>query len=298
MTNSTVIRATGLRVSYGSFEAVKGVDLTVHRGEIYALLGTNGAGKTTTLETLEGHRAPSAGTVEVLGGDPEDRRRIRPRMGVMLQETGFAGELTTIEMIELVGKLSGRSDDAMRLLQAVGLADKARTRLDQLSGGQKRRVDFVMAIYGTPELVFLDEPTTGLDPSAREALWQVVEDVRRAGSTVVLTTHYLEEAERHADRIGLMHEGRLQREGSLQELVEAHPSRIRFAPFDGLAELPLAHRLDDELVTIETAALQDDLTALLGWAAVRGVRLDRLSATSSSLEDVFRQLGSAQPANA
>jgi len=298
MTNTTVIRATGLRVSYGSFEAVRGVDLTVRRGEIYALLGTNGAGKTSTLETLEGHRAPSAGTVEVLGGDPADRKRIRPRMGVMLQETGFAGELTTIEMIELVGKLSGRSDDPKRLLEAVGLADKARTRLDQLSGGQKRRVDFVMAIYGTPELVFLDEPTTGLDPSAREALWEVVQDVRRAGSTVVLTTHYLEEAERHADRIGLMHDGVLQREGTLAELVEAHPSRIRFARFDGVEALPLAHRVDDDLVTIETAELQDDLAALLGWAAARGVRLDRLSATSSSLEDVFHTLGAAQPAHA
>ena len=277
MTTETVVRATNFSYRYGDFAAVQGLDLAVQRGEVYALLGTNGAGKTTTLEVIEGHRRPTSGTVSVLGGDPTDRRRIRPRVGIMLQDSGFAGDLTAVESLRLAGRLSGRDDSVDALLDTVDLRGKAETRVVQLSGGEKRRLDFAMAIWGAPELVFLDEPTTGLDPTARESLWEVVGELRDQGTTVILTTHYLEEAQRYADRIGLMHKGVLKREGTLAELVAAEPP------------LPIpatAHGL----VVVTTDDLQGDLTALLAWADRGGHRLDQLSATSSSLDDLFRDL--------
>ncbi|MCU1410188.1 MAG: transporter related [Rhodoglobus sp.] len=290
MPTETVVSATNFSYRYGDFTAVQGLDLAVARGEVYALLGTNGAGKTTTLEVIEGHRRPTSGSVSVLGGDPTDRRRIRPRVGIMLQESGFAGELSTIESLRLAGRLSGRDDSADELLDTVDLRSKAETRVVQLSGGEKRRLDFAMAIWGAPELVFLDEPTTGLDPTAREALWEVVGDLRDQGTTVILTTHYLEEAQRYADRIGLMHGGVLQREGTLAELVAAEPSHIRFVAPPG-ADLPLPiSSTEHGLVVVTTDDLQGDLTALLAWADRGNHRLDQLSAASSSLDDLFRDL--------
>ncbi len=290
MTTETVVRATNFSYRYGDFAAVQGLDLAVQRGEVYALLGTNGAGKTTTLEVIEGHRRPTSGTVSVLGGDPTDRRRIRPRVGIMLQDSGFAGDLTAVESLRLAGRLSGRDDSVDALLDTVDLRGKAETRVVQLSGGEKRRLDFAMAIWGAPELVFLDEPTTGLDPTARESLWEVVGELRDQGTTVILTTHYLEEAQRYADRIGLMHQGVLKREGTLAELVAAEPSHIRFVAPPG-ADLPLPITATEHgLVVVTTDDLQGDLTALLAWADRGGHRLDQLSATSSSLDDLFRDL--------
>jgi len=290
MTTETVVRATNFSYRYGDFAAVQGLDLAVQRGELYALLGTNGAGKTTTLEVIEGHRRPTSGTVSVLGGDPTDRRRIRPRVGIMLQDSGFAGDLTAVESLRLAGRLSGRDDSVDALLDTVDLRGKAETRVVQLSGGEKRRLDFAMAIWGAPELVFLDEPTTGLDPTARESLWEVVGELRDQGTTVILTTHYLEEAQRYADRIGLMHQGVLKREGTLAELVAAEPSHIRFVAPPG-ADLPLPITATEHgLVVVTTDDLQGDLTALLAWADRGGHRLDQLSATSSSLDDLFRDL--------
>jgi len=274
----------------GNFSAVRDLSIQVRRGELYALLGTNGAGKTTTLETLEGHRKPTSGRVAVFGGDPTDRKDIRPRMGIMLQESGFAADLNVRESILLAGAISGRQDDVDRVLKAVDLTDKATTRVGQLSGGQKRRLDFAMAIWGTPELLFLDEPTTGLDPSARDGLWDVVAGLRGEGVTVILTTHYLEEAQKHADRIGLMHAGRLEREGTLSELVAGESSHISFIAPVG-AELPLAiTSTANGVTTIDSTDLQRDLYTLLSWADQGGHRLERLSATSSSLDDVFRSL--------
>lgn len=290
MTSTTIVETTNFGYRYGDFAAVTGLSLAVREGELYALLGTNGAGKTTTLETLEGHRRPTSGSVRVLGGDPADRARIRPRMGVMLQEAGFAGDLTVRESVELTGAVSGRVDDSARVLEAVGLSAKRDVRVAQLSGGEKRRLDFASAIWGTPELLFLDEPTTGLDPSARDALWSVVRDLRDDGVTIILTTHYLEEAQENADRIGLMHRGALQREGTLDELVRDEVSRIGFVAPGG-RELPIAPTATENgLVTIETRDLQRDLTTLLAWADREGVRLERLTATNSSLADVFRGL--------
>jgi ABC-2 type transport system ATP-binding protein len=290
MTHETIVETTDFGYDYGGFSAVRGLSLQVRRGELYALLGTNGAGKTTTLEAIEGHRRPTSGKVSVFGEDPTDRPRVRPRVGIMLQESGFAGDLTVAESVRLAGSLSRRDDNAERVVGLVDLTSKAGTRVTQLSGGEKRRLDFAMAIWGSPELLFLDEPTTGLDPSARDALWHVVGDLRRAGTTIILTTHYLEEAQRHADRIGLMHRGRLEREGTLAELTADEVAHIRFVAPAG-AELPLQVNATENGVSIvNTRELQRDLTTLLTWAARSNVRLDQLSATSSSLDDLFRDL--------
>lgn len=289
-----VISTHGLRCSYGSFTAVDGLDLTVHRGELYALLGTNGAGKTTTLEVLEGHRTADAGRVEVLGGDPTDRGRIRPRIGTMLQDSGLAPELTVRESVLLSGAVSGRDDDVDRVLGLVGVDHKARARVAQLSGGERRRVDFAAAVWGTPELVFLDEPTTGLDPAARDALWAVVAELREAGVTFVLTTHYLEEAAENADRIGLMHRGRIRREGTVADLTAGSTTSIRFVAPGPLDGLPLeVARTENDLVVIETDDAQRDLGALLGWAADADRPLARLTVHESGLDDVFRDLSRA-----
>jgi ABC-2 type transport system ATP-binding protein len=294
MTEDIVVATRDLTYSYArqSTPAVDGVSLMVRRGELYALLGTNGAGKTSTLEVLEGHRRPTGGTVRILGGDPTDRRAIRPRVGVMLQDSGVPADLTTEETLALGGRISGRTDRVDDVLAAVELTSKASTRVAQLSGGEKRRLDFAIAVWGSPELVFLDEPTTGLDPAARDRLWQVVARLRDRGTTVVLTTHYLEEAEREADRIGLMHDGRLVREGTIAQLVAGEPARIRFVAPTGV-DLPLpVTRVEARTNVIETDDLQRDLTLLLQWAHRDGHRLDDLSATPSGLDDVFRRLAS------
>ena len=290
-----MVEAADLSYNYGQhgeFQAVKKLSFAVQPGELYALLGTNGAGKTTTLETIEGYRKPSSGRVSVFGGDPRDRATVRPRLGIMLQESGFAADLSVSESLRLAGSLSGREDDDHRVLGEVDLTGKAETRVGQLSGGEKRRLDFAMAIWGTPELVFLDEPTTGLDPTARDQLWSVVAGLRERGTTIILTTHYLEEAQKYADRIGLMHKGVLQREGTLTELVENQPSHISFVAPPG-AELPFPVTTENGLARIDTDELQRDLTVLLTWAERSSIRLDRLSATSSSLDDVFRSLSAS-----
>ncbi len=224
MAANPVIDVDALNVRYGDFHAVKDLSFQVEPGELYALLGTNGAGKTSALEVIEGHRTASSGSVRVFGRSPEDRAATRPRTGIMLQESGFAGDLTVSESVLLIGRLTGRSDTLDQLLKTVDLSDKADTRVSQLSGGEKRRLDFATAIYGRPELIVLDEPTTGLDIQSRDALWDAVQELREDGSTVVLTTHYLEGAQRRADRIGLMHAGTLRRQGTVAELTRALPA--------------------------------------------------------------------------
>jgi ABC-2 type transport system ATP-binding protein len=289
-TAGPVVDVAELSYTYGAFRAVDSLSFSVQEGELYALLGTNGAGKTTTLETIEGHRSATSGRVSVFGASPRDRAAVRPRVGIMLQESGFAGDLTVAESLRLAGSLSGREDSDDRVLGSIGLTPKRDTRVGQLSGGEKRRLDFGMAIWGTPELVFLDEPTTGLDPAARDQLWEVVAGLRAKGTTIILTTHYLEEAQKYADRIGLMHKGKLEREGTLAELVENELSHIAFVAPAGV-ELPLAiASTANGLARIDSTDLQRDLTTLLAWADAAGHRLERLSATSSSLDDVFRSL--------
>ena len=295
MSNTTVIDVQRLNVRYGDFHAVKDLSFHVRRGELYALLGTNGAGKTSTLETVEGHRAVTSGEVRVFGRDPRERRAVRPRMGVMLQESGFSPDLTVRESVRLIGALTRRTDDVDRVLAVVDLTRKADTKVAQLSGGEKRRLDFATAVYGTPELVFLDEPTTGLDIRSRDELWAAVDRLREAGSTVVLTTHYLEEAQQRADRIGLMHRGSLQREGTVAELTRALPSVIRFSVPDTAPRPPLsATRQVDGAFLVETLGLQQDMYTLLGWAREHAVELRGLEAGPTRLDDVFRALDTAE----
>lgn len=293
-----VLDVVDLHCAYGDFEAVRGIDLTVQRGELFALLGTNGAGKTTTMETLEGHRAPTSGTVRLLGLDPiADRRAIRPRLGIMLQETGFAGDLTVRETVELWSALSSRSLAVDAALERLELSDRADTRIVQLSGGQKRRLDLVLATLNSPEVLFLDEPTAGLDPESRARTWQVVRELKDSGTTVILTTHYLEEAEELADRVAIMHEGRIAVEGTVAELVSQAPAGISFnlAGIDG-AELdralrtavdPDSLRIDGSRVRLDVRDTQTGLWRLLQWANEHGHDLHRLKATEASLAEVF-----------
>ncbi len=286
-----VIDVDRLGVRYGDFEAVQNLTFHVDRGELYALLGTNGAGKTSALEVIEGHRNPSSGTVRVFGRRPDDRRKVRPRLGIMLQESGFAGDLTVTQTVRLLGRLSRRADSVERVVSAVDLSRKADTKVSQLSGGEKRRLDFATAVYGRPELIVLDEPTTGLDIQTRDALWETVQSLRAHGSTIVLTTHYLEEAQQYADRIGLMHRGTLRQQGTVAELTRNLPSAIEFSlrPGDPTPPLPSEPGVDRSYV-IHTFQLQHDLLRLLAWADTNDVELVGLSAAPTRLDDVFRSL--------
>ncbi|MGP3975981.1 ABC transporter ATP-binding protein [Streptomyces sp. 8N114] len=293
MTSTPVIEVERLNVSYGDFHAVKDLSFQVEKGELYALLGTNGAGKTSTLEIIEGHRTATSGTVRVFGQSPRDRRAVRPRMGIMLQESGFSPDLTVKESVQLIGKLSQRTDRVERVLSVVDLTHKAGTQVSQLSGGEKRRLDFATAVYGNPELIFLDEPTTGLDIQSRDALWDAVDTLREDGSTIVLTTHYLEEAQQRADRIGLMHKGTFHQEGTVAELTQTLPAAVRFSLPAPAPALPLqATRESDGKFLIETFALQKDLHTLLGWAHANAVELRELQAGPTRLDDVFRSIRS------
>ncbi|AUS77029.1 ABC transporter ATP-binding protein [Actinoalloteichus sp. AHMU CJ021] len=292
MSTTPVIDVDRLGVTYGDFHAVSDLSFQVERGEFYALLGTNGAGKTSTLEVVEGHRDPTSGSVRVFGRDPGDRSAVRPRMGIMLQESGFAPDLTVRETVRLVGALSQRADSVDRVLGVVDLTRTAATRVSQLSGGEKRRLDFATAVYGSPELVVLDEPTTGLDIQSRDDLWRAVDRLRDEGATIVLTTHYLEEAQERADRIGLMHQGGLHREGTVAELTRTLPSVIRFSlPTPEVAPPPHVHRDGDGAFVIETFTMQRDLHALLDWARDNAVELGDLHAGPTRLDDVFRSIG-------
>ncbi|MFC4857297.1 ABC transporter ATP-binding protein [Actinophytocola glycyrrhizae] len=291
MTSTPVIDVDRLNVTYGDFHAVKDLSFQVGRGEFYALLGTNGAGKTSTLETVEGHRTPTSGTVRVLGQSPTDRAAVRPRMGIMLQESGFSPDLTVKESVRLIGALTQRTDRVERVLGIVDLTRKANTKVSQLSGGEKRRLDFATAVYGAPELVFLDEPTTGLDIQSRDALWDAVDKLREDGSTIVLTTHYLEEAQQRADRVGLMHQGTFHREGTVAELTQTLPAVIRFVLPASAPALPLrGSRASDGTFLVETFALQKDLFTLLRWAQDHAVELRELQAGPTRLDDVFRAI--------
>ncbi|MFG2606910.1 ABC transporter ATP-binding protein [Streptomyces sp. NPDC048514] len=293
-----VIEVADLRRVYGDgFEAVRGITFSVARGEIFALLGTNGAGKTSTVELLEGLAAPAGGRVRILGHDPcLERAAVRPRTGVMLQEGGFPSELTVAETARMWADCTSGARPREEALELVGLADKHGVRVKQLSGGERRRLDLALALLGDPEVLFLDEPTTGLDAEGRRDTWQLVRALRDAGTTVLLTTHYLEEAEGLADRLAILHEGRIAASGTPAEVTAGRPSRMSFELPAGylLGDLPslpelgvCGHESEGGVVRLLTTHLQRTATGVLTWAERTGVELRGLDVRSASLEEAF-----------
>ncbi|TQJ54086.1 ABC transporter ATP-binding protein [Streptomyces sp. SLBN-115] len=305
-TNEHVIEVTDLRRVYGGgFEAVRGISFHVDRGEIFALLGTNGAGKTSTVELLEGLARPDGGWIRVLGHDPyAERAAVRPYTGVMLQEGGFPSELTVAETARMWAGCVSRARPIREALALVGLAGRADVRVKQLSGGERRRLDLALAVLGEPEVLFLDEPTTGLDAEGRLDTWDLVRTLRDAGTTVLLTTHYLEEAENLADRLAILHKGRIAAAGTPAEVTGAQPSRITFELPEGyfVGDLPplgelgvCGHEVDGRVVRLRTRELQRAATGLLVWAERAQVALRGLDVRSASLEEAF--LGIAREAS-
>ncbi|MFK4069626.1 ABC transporter ATP-binding protein [Streptomyces sp. NPDC029674] len=296
-----VIDVTDLRRVYGGgFEAVRGISFTVGRGELFALLGTNGAGKTSTVEILEGLAAPASGQVRVLGHDPyTERSAVRPRIGVMLQEGGFPAELTVGETARMWAGCTSGARPVGEALEIVGLAKRSGVRVKQLSGGEKRRLDLALALLGRPEVLFLDEPTTGLDAEGRRETWQLVRDLRDNGTTVLLTTHYLEEAEDLADRLAILHEGRIAAEGRVADVVAAQPSHISFELPEGyfVGDLPplaglgvTGHETDGRRIRLRTEELQRAATGLLLWARDARVELTALDVRAATLEEAFLRI--------
>jgi ABC-2 type transport system ATP-binding protein len=297
----------GLRKTYGDLVAVDGLDLEVRPGECFGLLGPNGAGKTTTIEICEGLNAPDAGLVRVLGETWQtDPRALRERLGISLQETQFSDKLTVAETLQLFRSFYRRPRPLEDVLAAVQLGEKRSGRVGQLSGGQKQRLALACALVADPELFFLDEPTTGLDPQSRRQLWDLIEDVKRQGRTVVLTTHYMEEAERLCDRVAIVDHGRIIALGTpgqlIVELGAQHVIEFQVGMTeggkDGLigdAELlaldgALGLRRRDGSYLLQSTQAHRTVPALLAFLAARGLPLDQLSTHSATLEDVFVHL--------
>ena len=293
------VTVRSLHKSYGSLEAVSGVDLTIARGEVFGLLGPNGAGKTSIVEILEGQRSRSGGHVEVLGFDPERRERaFRERIGIVPQEGGTESLLTVREVVDLYGAAYPRPRPVDEVIELVGMDDKAGARVETLSGGQRRRLDLALAIAGDPELLFLDEPTTGFDPSARRRSWELIDELRSLDKTILLTTHYMEEAQQLADRVAVIASGRVVAEGPPATLAgrELGSALVSFRLPDQIAveDLPLPAGVDLERVNgrvaFRTPAPTRDLAPLIAWASERNRELEGLTVTRPSLEDIYLQL--------
>ena len=295
-----VVRVRGLRKSYGPLCAVDGVDLDIARGEIFALLGPNGAGKTTIVEVLEGYRERDEGQVSVLGFDPiRQRAALKRHIGIVLQSTGVERYLTVAETLEMYAGYYPSPRDPEEVVELVGLGAKHDARVTTLSGGQQRRLDVGVALVGNPDLLFLDEPTTGFDPSARREAWQVVKNLAGLGKTVLLTTHYMDEAQYLADRVAVIASGRIVAEGPPSSLAgrDRVRARVRFRPPDAPA---LPEGLGGEPVGAGLAELAtDDLTTTLhtltGWALEHGVELEELDIVRPTLEDVYLELTGTAP---
>jgi ABC-2 type transport system ATP-binding protein len=294
-TGATAIEIRGLRKSYGDVEAVRGIDLSVPAGQVFALLGPNGAGKTTTVEILEGFRDRDGGEVSVLGFDPaKGQRTLKSRIGIVLQSTGIDPYLTVSETIELFRGYYPHPRPVGEIVEVVGLSEKRDTRVLRLSGGQQRRLDVAIALAGDPDLLFLDEPTTGFDPAARRGAWQVVKNLESLGKTVFLTTHYMDEAQFLAKQVAVISSGRIVAQGPPASLGGRNTAatRVTFVLPDGAPELPStlqAERVDGTLRLSSTEPTRT-LHELTGWALDHGVTLQALDVTRPSLEDVYLEL--------
>jgi ABC-2 type transport system ATP-binding protein len=275
----TAISVRGLRKSYGALDAVRGVDFDIETGEVFGLLGPNGAGKTTTVEILEGYRRRDAGEVAVLGNDPQrPGADFRQRIGVVLQQSELFPNLTVREVHRTFAGYYRRPRDVDEVIDLVGLDEKRSTRVKHLSGGQKRRLDLGVALVGDPDLVFLDEPTTGFDPAARRAAWEMIRSLRSLGKTVLLTTHYLDEAEQLADRVAVMREGQIVRVGTPRELTSAD------------IEVEIRYRRDGEEILVRTSEPTRVLHEITSAAVARGEELERLEVRRPTLEEVYLTL--------
>jgi ABC-2 type transport system ATP-binding protein len=304
------VHVRGLVKTYSGVQAVNGIDLDIRRGEIFALLGPNGAGKTTTVEILEGYRSRDSGEVTVLGVDPaRQRARLKPRVGIVLQSVGVEQYLTVRESVTMYAGYYPHPRPVDEVIGLVGLEGKRDSRVVKLSGGQKRRLDVAVALVGNPELLFLDEPTTGFDPSARHEAWDVIKNLAELGKTVLLTTHYMDEAQYLADRVAVIAAGRIVAEGAPATLGdrELAKARVRYrlpahtTPPSGLA----GSARPDSFTEFTTDDITRALHTLTGWAIENGVGLDGLEVSRPSLEDVYLALtgaasgdGESQPAPA
>ncbi|MYE54809.1 MAG: ABC transporter ATP-binding protein [Chloroflexi bacterium] len=294
---NTVIQVKGLTKHYGDLKAVDGISFGVERGEVFGILGPNGAGKTTTLECIEGLLEPTSGTTGVLGIDTQrDPQRVKERIGVQLQASAYFDYLTLKEILDLFGMFYDRRVEPLELLEQVNLADRANTTVNKLSGGQQQRFTIAATLVNDPEVVFLDEPTTGLDPQARRSLWEFVQEINEAGRTVVLTTHYMEEAEFLCDRIAIMDRGKIVALDTPVKLVRSLPVpyQIRLGP-ECLPYLDEMRRLaavqdavgEDSTARLLSADASITVPALMEWAAGSDVKLTHLEVVPSNLEDVF-----------
>jgi ABC-2 type transport system ATP-binding protein len=293
-----------LTKSYGSQRVVDQLQFTIHRGEVFALLGPNGAGKTTTVETLEGYRTADEGTIRVLGMDPRhDAKELKPQVGVMLQQDGLYPGLTAREALRLFAGYYEHAQNIDQLLERVGLTTSAKTRCRRLSGGQKRRLALAVALVGNPTLVFLDEPTAGMDPQARLATWEIIRDLKRNGATVLLTTHMMDEAERLADRVAIIDHGRLMALDTPVGLTGVQNATVvRFVAPAGLdcaqlGALPSARKAEEirpGSYLIETGAAPALLAELTAWLRDRDITLSELRVGHGSLEDLFLRLTGAE----
>ena len=298
-TEELAIEVRDLRKSYGDVEALRGVSFEVPRGEVFCLLGPNGAGKTTAVEILEGYRLRSAGDARVLGLDPATGdRELRERVGIVLQQCGVQNDLTVAELVEMYGQYHVRRRTVDEVMELVELTEKRNVRAKKLSGGQRRRLDLALALVGDPDLIFLDEPTTGFDPAARRQAWSTIRSLCELGKTVFLTTHFMDEAQYLADRVAVMRAGEIIAIGSPDEIGgrDLRPSEIRFVLPAGwsLGDVPTVpsrgRSLEGDRVLITTTAPVAAAQQITGWAVDHNLDLEHFSVTQPTLEDIYLEL--------